>query len=239
MDQRVQPLVDRFLAQLDGVLPGGYQAVLYGSATRGDWQAAISDINILIIATPLGPAELRGLGPALRALPEEWRTPPLILSAEEWSRAGDVFPIELTDLIYSREVLRGADPMIGVQPHPTQLRAALERELRIKVVRLRQGYAMGAEDPAALGDLACRTLATILALARATLMLLGRPVPGDAVQVLRAFAEVTGARAAPLVEVAGHWREEGWSCSAPLFEAYLDSLSAAVEFVDHHVPGAR
>jgi hypothetical protein len=70
-------------------------------------------------------------------------------------------------------------------------------------------------------------------------MLLGRPVPGDAVQVLRAFAEVTGARAAPLVEVAGHWREEGWSCSAPLFEAYLDSLSAAVEFVDHHVPGAR
>lgn len=239
MDAKVRGLVDKFLAGVDRVLSPGYQAVLYGSAARGEWQAGLSDINLLLIAETLGPTELRGLGPPLRAMSEEWRSPPLLLASEEWARAGDVFPIELTDMLHSRVILRGADPLTGVQPHPTQLRAALERELRGKVVRLRQGYALGADDPTTLGNLARRTLATVQTLARATLVLLGRPIPPEAVQVLRAFAEVTGARAAPMVEVGSHWRQAGWHCPAPLFEEYLDSLAVAVTYIDHHVPGAR
>lgn len=239
MEDKVRVLVSEFLVGVDKVLAPGYQAVLYGSAARGEWSEGSSDINLLLIAPHFGPADLRGLGPLLKSLQEGWPSPPLLLGSEEWSRAGDVFPIELTDMLHSRVVLRGADPLVGVQPHPTQLRAALERELRGKVVRLRQGYALAADDPATLGNVARRTLATIQTLARATLVLLGRPIPTEAVQVLRAFAEVTGARAAPMVEVGSHWRENGWQCPAALFEDYLESLATAVAYIDHHVPGAR
>jgi hypothetical protein len=76
-------------------------------------------------------------------------------------------------------------------------------------------------------------------MARGTLVLLGRPVPDDTLQVLRAFAEVTGAPAAPFLEIGGHWRHPEWHCPADLFEQYLGSLARAVEYVDHHVPGAR
>lgn len=239
MDAKVAELVEAFLREADRHLPAGYQAVLYGSAARGEWLTGQSDINLLIIADSLGPEALRRIGPALRALPEEWRSHPLLLEAEEWRRASDVFPVELTDMLHGRRVLRGADPVLGVQPHPTHLRAAVERELRTKIVRLRQGYALAADDPAALAQLARRTMATVHTLARATLVLLGRPVPGQAGQAMRAFAEVTGARAGPLVDVASRWRDDAWQCPPALFESYLESLSSAVEYIDHHVPGAR
>lgn len=239
MQSKARRMVEEFLRQADQHLPAGYQAVLYGSVARGDWLEEVSDINLLVIVSPLGPAELRAIGPALRDVAEAWRTPPLFMTREEWLRAADVFAVELTDLIFSSEVLRGEDPLPGLQPHPTQLRAALERELRTRVIRLRQGYAISADDPAALGLLARSSLSQIQTMARATLMLVGRPVPPEGVQSLRAFAEVTGATPGPLVEVGGHWRESGWECPKELFEAYVGSLAVAVEYIDQHVPGVR
>lgn len=237
MEQQARGMVEAFLAGADTVLGDRYAAVLYGSAARGDWHPDRSDINLLLVADALSPADLRGLGPALAALPAEWRSPPLLFTREEWARSVDVFPIELTDMILAHEVLRGVDPLQGVQPHPSQLRASLERELHAKLVRLRQGYALRAADPSALGAFATGTLGTILVLARATLVLLGRPVPANPAAVLQAFAEVTGAATAPLTELAGHRDEIEWSCPAPLFESYLESVAAASAFLDHHQPG--
>jgi hypothetical protein len=237
MEQQVRDLVESFLTAVDPVLGNRYTAVLYGSAARGDWHPDRSDINLLLVADTLSCAELRGLGPALAALPEAWRSPPLLFTGDEWARSLDVFPIELTDMLLAHEVLRGTDPLPGVQAHPSQLRASLERELHAKLVRLRQGYALRASDPQALGAFATGTLGTILVLARATLVLLGRPVPERPAAVLQAFAEVTGAATAPLVELATHRDEVEWSCPAALFEAYLECVAAASAYLDHHQPG--
>ena len=46
------------------------------------------------------------------------------------------------------QVLRGADPLQGVRVDRADLRKALEREFRGKLLRLRQGYATYAPDPA-------------------------------------------------------------------------------------------
>ena len=239
MHARPTALVEDFLRKADHALPPGYSAVVYGSAARADWLEGTSDINLLVIATPLGSAELRAVGPLLRDLPDDWRSPPLFLTPEEWGRAADVFAIELADMLCARVVLRGPDPLEAVQPHPTQLRVALERELRTRIVRLRQAYAASADDPAELGRHLQRSLAAVQTMARAGLMLVGRPVPTDGVQLLRAFAEVTGAPIAPLVESASRWRDPDWNCPASLFEAFLHSLDVAVGYIDQHVPGVR
>lgn len=237
MEQQVRAVVDSFLTAVDPVLGDRYAAVLYGSAARGDWHPDRSDINLLLVADTLSHADLRGLGPALAGLPETWRSPPLLFTRAEWARSLDVFPIELTDMLLAHEVLRGNDPLQAAQPHPSHLRASLERELHAKLVRLRQGYALRAGDPQALGAFATGTLGPILVLARATLVLLGRPVPERPAAVLRAFAEATGAATAPLAELATHRDEVEWSCPATLFEAYLECVAAASAFLDHHQPG--
>ena len=68
------------------------------------------------------------------------------------------------------------------------LRHAVERELRGKLLRLRQGYAAAAGDPAALGDLASRSAATIMVLLRALLACSAEPVPGDPLELAAAAA---------------------------------------------------
>lgn len=238
MIEAVQQLVEPFLTALDRVLGERYSAVLYGSAARGDWHPERSDINVLLVADSLDPTVLRGLGPVLAALPREWRSPPLLFTQEEWLGAADVFPIELTDMRLVRQVLRGADLLEGMQPSPTQLRAALERELRTKLVRLRQGYALRAADSHELGVFVSATLSTVLVLARATLVLLGRPVPHEPAALVRAFAEVTGGPAAPLVAITGHRDEAVWACSAEEFEGYLAAIATAATYIDSYLPGA-
>lgn len=232
MHVAVERVVSSFLNRADGVLPAGYSAVLYGSAARGDFVPEWSDINLMIVAETLSPDLLRALGRGL----DEWRRasrePPLLITGAEWVRAVDVFPIEITDMREARQVLRGPDPVSGLRPAAADLRAALERELRGKLLRLRQGYAARAGDEAALGDLATHSTSTILVLLRGILALHDRPIPSAPLEVVSAAGSLMGMGAEGLSDVVRHRGERGWRCGAAVFESYLDAVARTAGFVD-------
>lgn len=229
--------VEAFLRQVDPVLGQGYSAVVYGSAARGDWEAGRSDINLLLVADALGPAALKGLGGPLAALLPAWGTLPLMLERAEWAEAADAFPIEITDMQLAHATVRGADPLTGLRVDPSGLRAALEREWRTKLLRLRQGYAVRADDPEALGRFASGTLSAVLVLARATLVLVGQQVPADARGVLGRFAAAAGTPEAPLTTLLEQRPHGAWPCSRTQFEGYLAAVASATRFVDLLKPG--
>ncbi len=232
MHQAVERVVSPFLAHADGALPPGYSAVLYGSAARGDFVPGWSDINLLVVAEALSPEVLRGLGRSLG----EWRKsggePPLLITRAEWDRASDVFPIEITDMRAAHTLLRGANPLDGVQVSPSDLREALERELRGKLMRLRQGYAARSSDQSALGALAARSSSTVLVLLRGVLSLESRPIPSDPLQLASAASAMMGIQGEGLLGVVRHRGEVKWRCSGGEFEAYLDAVARAAGFVD-------
>lgn len=232
MRDAVDQVVAPFLTAADAVLGQGYSAVLYGSAARGDFVPGRSDINLLLILDSVAPATLRGLGPALTAWRKGSPHPPLLIGRTEWDRADDTFPIELADMRTAYRVLRGADPLTGLSVDRTDLRRAVERELRGKLLRLRQGYAAAAGDPALLGEVAARSAATIMVLLRAVLVLLGRTVPVDPLELAAAAAGAIGVDGEPLLHVIRHRTEPGWRCSPPEFEEYLDAVARATAFVD-------
>lgn len=233
MHQAVERVVSPFLAHADAALPSGYSAVLYGSAARGDFVPGWSDINLLVVVDGLAPDVLRGLGRGLG----EWRKasaePPLLITRAEWARASDVFPIEITDMRAAHTVLRGANPLDGLDVSPPDLRAALERELRGKLLRLRQGYAArSADQAAALGDLAARSASTMLVLLRGVLVLVARPVPSDPLQLASAASAIMGIEGEGFLGVVRHRGDARWRCSHSEFEAYLDAVARAAGFVD-------
>ncbi len=230
--QSVERVVAPFLAQADTTLPAGYGAVLYGSAARGDFVPGWSDINLLLLADALPPVTLRGLGAALGQWRKASPEPPLLVTRAEWSRASDVFPIEITDMRSAHKVLRGDDPLTGVTVAPADLRAGLERELRGKLVRLRQGYAAMAGDQAALGAMAARSASTVLVLLRGLLTLEGRPTPSDPLQLASSAAAIMGIEGEAFLGVVRHRGEKGWRCGEDEFEAYLDAVRRATGFVD-------
>ena len=232
MRATVSRIVDPFLAEVDQALGSGYSAVLYGSAARDDFIPGRSNINLMLVLDQIDPQILRSLGRAFTGWRKGSRERPLVLSRTEWERASDAFPIEITDMRLSYQVLRGPDPVQGIQVDRTDLRKALEREFRGKLLRLRQGYATYAPDPKALGTLALQSAATILVLLRGALTLIGKSVPSDSSQLATAAASAIGFEAEPVLHVVRHRAEREWRCGAPEFELYMGAVEQAARFLD-------
>ncbi|MGH7510099.1 MAG: hypothetical protein ACREMZ_11620 [Gemmatimonadales bacterium] len=232
MRDSVARVVDSFLAETDGALAPGYSAVLYGSASRGDFIPGRSNINLMIVLDQLDPRILRSLGKAFTGWRKAGREPPLVLSRAEWNRASDAFPIEITDMRTAYQVLRGPDPLHGIEVDPADLRKALEREFRGKLLRLRQGYAAYAPDPAALGLLGLQSAATILVLLRGLLTLIGKPVPSDSLELAAAAAAAVGFEGEHVLHVVRHRVDREWRCEAPEFENYMGAVEHSARFLD-------
>jgi hypothetical protein len=241
MDARISAAVEPLLQEADRVLRDGYSAVLYGSAARGDYHERTSDINLLLLLPDAAPATLRALGPAFKAWREKVAVPPLIMTREEWSQAADVFPLELTDIRAAYRMLRGPDPVAGPPVDRAALRHALESELRGKLLRLRQGFALLDGEPRLLGALATHTLPTLLVLYRALLELHRRPVvpPSDSERVIREVAMLVVAPPEGSLSVVRHRAEPEWSCTPEQFQQYLSMVERAARHVDHFQSGDR
>jgi predicted nucleotidyltransferase len=233
MHETVERAVTPFLAAAVAALGAGYSALLYGSAARGDYIVGRSNINLMLVLDDPSPTLLRALAPAFAAWRKTAAEPPLLISRAEWARASDVFPIEITDMRAGYRVLRGADPLGNARVQPGDLRQALERELRGKLLRLRQGYAAAAGDEKALGALAAGSAATVLVLLRALLTLAGRPVPTAPAALPADAAGLLGVASGALRTPVERRAERGWRCTPQEFEQYLNAVSHAAEYVDH------
>ena len=205
MRESVARVVDPFLTEADKALGQGYSAVLYGSAARGDFVPGRSNINLMLVMDQLTPSTLRSLSRAFAGWRKATTEPPLLLSRAEWTRATDAFPIEITDMRTSYRLLRGADPFEGIRVDPTDLRKALEREFRGKLLRLRQGYTLHAPDPAALGKLGLQSAAAAAAI---------------------------GFEGEHLLHVVRHRVDREWRCQAPEFENYMKAVEDSARYVD-------
>jgi predicted nucleotidyltransferase len=235
----VSKVVDPFLVESDRALGSSYSAVLYGSAARGDYIPGRSDINLMLVLEQLTPAVLRSLSRAFSGWRKSVPEPPLILSRTEWSRASDAFPIEITDMRLSYRVLRGGDPLVGVQVDLGDLRKGLEREFRGKLLRLRQGYATFAPDPAALGSLGLQSAATILVLLRGLLTAARKPVSADAAELVKDAAGLVGFQSDYVLHVVRHRADREWRCQAPEFENYMSAVEQTAGYVDQLQLGAQ
>ena len=233
MADPVQSLLDPVLADTDRVLGDRYSAVLYGSAARDEFVQGRSDINVLMVLDDVGPASLRALAPSFGAWRKAAQEPPLLLSRSEWLEAADAFPIEISDMRAGYRVLRGADPLELVTVERADLRRALEREFRGKLLRLRQGYVTLSNDPASLSGVAAESVGTILVLYRGLLTLLGREVPREAAALVSAAAAAAGFPRDALARVMAGRGDRGWRCTTAEFEAYLNAVAQTAEYVDH------
>lgn len=225
-------VVEPFLAKVDAVLGGDYSAVLFGSVARGEHVEGRSDLNLMLIIERADPPTLRSLHDAFAAWRKASRTPPILITRDEWARAADAFPIELCDMKSAYRVVRGPDLVIGAALDRRDLRRALEHELRGKLLRLRQAYVAHASDPAALGQLAAESAATVLLLLRCTLSVAGRLVPPAADAAAVEAAGLMGFPAAAVQAAVRLRTERKPRLAAPEFEAYLDAVARMARFVD-------
>ena len=223
----IQNLTDDLGAQLRSI-------VLYGSAARGDFQKKSSDFNLLIVLESLGPNSLESLAPSLKRWRRHGQPTPRLFSLSLIAESADVFPIEFLDLQSNRIVLYGEDPFAALEIHNRHLRLQCERELREKMMRLREGYIEAHSSNRSLRHLFTDSYSTFVALFRGCLYLHGDQVPLHSEDVVTKFC--ARAELNPIVFREVQRLKNGESVSSDLrslFSDYYTELTKAVLRVDH------
>ncbi|MGH7474706.1 MAG: nucleotidyltransferase domain-containing protein [Longimicrobiales bacterium] len=209
--------------------------LLYGSVARGEAIPGVSDINVLVVLERITTAELRAAAPLARRWSRAGNTAPLLLAWSEWRRAADAFAIELADMIEAHRMLYGADPLEGLEVQRRALRLQAERELRGKIIQLREGLMVAAAKPSEIGSLLLRALPSFMTYMRAALRLAGRVVPARDESVLRQGCELLGCDDAPLQrarEARGRRRPPAWSLDEPVVGGYFQAMERLADHID-------
>ena len=233
-DAMKHPQLERMVADLEAAVGGSLvSVVLYGSAARGDFHEKTSDFNLLVVLRDLEPATLEALAPAMHRWARNGQPAPRLFTPGLIVESADVFPIEMLDLKSSRAVLHGEDPLAGVEVGREYLRLQCERELRAKLMRLREEYIECHERPQDLRRLLTASYTTFVALFRGCLHLLGGQVPLRNAEAVSAFCARAGLDAeafSALDRLKRGDRVEGDLKST--FSRYYQELTRAVGKVD-------
>jgi len=230
---------EQLTEQLKQAMPSGLRSVvLYGSAAAGDHIAGQSDYNVLVVADRLGVAELDALAAPARAWARAGYRPPLLFTPEQLAASADSFPIELLDIQRCHRILFGDDPLAGVRVSPEHLRLELERELKAKLLALREGYLLASGKPRRVVELLTSSLSAFLVLFRAALRLYQDDAPMPKLDALQALAAHIGFGPEAFLTVQklkeGSLKPRAVSAAA-LFETYLATVEQVVGAVDRRL----
>jgi hypothetical protein len=152
-------------------------AALYGSAARGEFDSAHSDVNVIFIFTTLGTPELEALRHANRVWARHRVVRPLLLTRASLDQSQDTFPLEYLLLREWHRTLHGPDLFATLGVERAALRSEVERVLRAQVLGLAVSYVALAHTPAGARHWASQASRSIGASASGLLHLVGESIP--------------------------------------------------------------
>jgi len=213
--------------------------ILYGSAARGDFHEAPSDLNVLCALRSLRAVDLARVSPVVKWWTTTQRQPaPLFFSADELQHSTDVFAIEFLDMQQSHRVLYGSDPVAAIKVPMNLHRVQVEHELRTLLLKLRQHFLREAENPHELAAVLAKSFSSALTLLRHTLIAFQEQPPAAASEVFARIATLTSASAPAFAAVHNLRHSSGPDkvTVLPTYDGYLAALEKVIAALDHHLP---
>jgi len=195
---KVAPFLEG-LAQLAG--PGLHSLHLVGSAVTPDWVAGRSDVNSLLVLREMDLAVLESIAPLGQRFKRAGIAPPLVMDLEYVRTSLDVFPMEFLEMQLIHETVFGDDLLAGIAIDRGDLRRQCEREIKSRLIGLRQGYLRALGEPKALTEALVRFLSGYQPLARGILVLLGQEPPLRRAAAFAALAAAAGPDAGVFAEM--------------------------------------
>jgi hypothetical protein len=112
--------------------------VVHGSAVRGGWREATSDVDLVCVLDDDAPDVLAAIGPALELARFSARIETMILTRAEIARSADCFPLLYGDIARQSVTIAGTNPFEGLAISDAHRRLRIEQELREIRIRLRR-----------------------------------------------------------------------------------------------------
>lgn len=165
---------------------------IVGSAATPDWREEHSDVNVLLMLREMDLAVVEALAPLGKRYGKKRIAPPLLMDPEYLRTSLDVFPMEFHELKLIHETVLGEDLLAGIPINPADLRQQCEREVKSRLLGLRQGYLTSLGEPERLKENLVRILAGYLALFRSLILLLGKEPPRGRKETVAMLAAAAG-----------------------------------------------
>jgi len=163
--------------------------ILYGSATGKNYRPGKSDINFMIVLSEEG---IDHLDRAFK-LVEKWRKRkvgvPLFLTETYIRTSTDVFPIEYFNFQGNHVLVYGMDLLKELSFDHNWVRLQCEREIKGKLLLLREAYLETAGKARGLKELIGQSIGAFAAVFEALLFLKGKEATGDRRLTMRQACE--------------------------------------------------
>jgi hypothetical protein len=181
--------------------PGLHSLHLVGSAVTPDWDAGRSDINTLLVLREMDLAVLESIAPLGKRFKGSGIAPPLVMDQGYIGSSRDVFPMEFLEMRLIHETVLGEDLLASAVIDRGDLRQQCEREVKSRLVGLRQAYLRALGEPKPLTEALVQFLSGYQPLARGILVLLGKEPPLRRSEAFAALEAAVGPEAGVFVEM--------------------------------------
>lgn len=169
-----------------------HSITITGSALTDDFDPARSDVNSVFVLHAMNLEFLEFLAPLGKTYGKKRIASPLIMTPEYIRNSLDVFPVEFLNIKLLHETTFGEDIFQTLEIDGSDLRLQCERELKVRLIGLRQGYLSSSGDAKILTDLFTGTVSGYIPLFRGIILILGKEPPLKNEDVLTALTEISG-----------------------------------------------
>lgn len=235
----INEALERFNPFLEEVLSGYREKIhsihITGSALTPDYDPKHSDVNSVVVLKEMDLKFLEHLAPLGKKYGKKRLAAPLMMTPEYVHHSLDVFPIEFLNIKLLHHAVFGEDLFENLDIQRAHLRHQCERELKVKLIGLRQGYLSSAGDRKILTDIFISTISGYIPLFRGIILLLGKEPPRANFDVLDMLTDLSGVSTGVFKEVLKEKKERTKPSKERLntiFEDYYHAAEKLMEITD-------
>jgi len=180
-------------------LTGDYQKVfgkdlvsliLYGSAAGGHYVKGKSDINLLVVVTQEGINRLESSFDIIKQWGKCRVAMPLVMTKAFIESSLDCYPIEFLNMKNSHILIYGENVLENLNFKPEDLRLQIEKELKGKLILLRQAYLETEGGSRQLKQLISRSLTAFISIFNALLYFKQESAPRQRRDTIKEIAKL-------------------------------------------------
>lgn len=225
VSKNIKPFFEDVLA---GYAENIHSIHVTGSSVTGDFNPKTSDMNSIFVLNEMDLKFLEVLAPKGKKYRKHRVAAPLIMTPRYIQKSLDVFPIEFLNFKLIHETVYGEDILSDIEIRHGDLRHQCERELKVKLIGLRQGYLASMGDTKTLTEGLVGAITAHIPLLRGIIMLLGKTPPIEWDEVLRKLQQVTAVDCGVLKKVLDEKRQRA-KLSIQELNALFEDYYAATE----------
>ncbi|GBE05115.1 MAG TPA: hypothetical protein ENG95_06765 [Nitrospirae bacterium] len=203
--EKIKPFLEDIL--------GNYQEKIHsihitGTAITDDFDTKTSDVNSIFVLKEMDLKFLELIAPLGKKYGRNRVAAPLIMTPDYISSSLDVFPIEFLNYKLLHRTVFGEDILENTEINRLDLRRQCERELKAKLIWLRQGYISSMGNRKMLTQGFADSISGHIPLFRGLIVLLGKEPPIRQGDVIKTLAEVSGVNTEVFSKVLKEKREK-------------------------------